>query len=89
MKFQFIAMSTASMLFACRGARPVKNSTRPPPRADFSDQKQRQRWFPLPAPEMPVDVAVYDFPILRGQAKPKQNFAEYGRARDARAAPIS
>ena len=29
---------------------------------------------------MPVDVAVYDFPDLTGQAKPNENFAEYSRA---------
>lgn len=34
----------------------------------------------LPLPEVPVDVAVYDFPDLTGQAKPNESFAEYSRA---------
>ena len=34
----------------------------------------------LPTPDVPVDVAVYDFPDLTGQAKPNESFAEYSRA---------
>ncbi len=34
----------------------------------------------VPAPSQPVDVAVYEFPDLTGQAKPNENFAEYSRA---------
>ncbi len=34
----------------------------------------------IPLPEIPVDVAVYDFPDLTGQAKPNESFAEYSRA---------
>lgn len=34
----------------------------------------------MPAPAVPVDVAVYDFPDLTGQAKPNETFAEYSRA---------
>ncbi len=34
----------------------------------------------LPLPATPVDVAVYDFPDLTGQAKPNESFAEYSRA---------
>jgi curli production assembly/transport component CsgG len=34
----------------------------------------------LPAPAKPIDVAVYDFPDLTGQAKPNPSFAEYSRA---------
>lgn len=34
----------------------------------------------VPAPARPVDVAVYDFPDLTGQAKPNEQFAEYSRA---------
>lgn len=34
----------------------------------------------VPLPAVPVDVAVYDFPDLTGQAKPNENFAEYSRA---------
>ena len=32
------------------------------------------------APAHPVDVAVYEFPDLTGQAKPNESFAEYSRA---------
>lgn len=34
----------------------------------------------IPLPEVAVDVAVYDFPDLTGQAKPNESFAEYSRA---------
>ncbi len=34
----------------------------------------------LPRPAVPVDVAVYEFPDLTGQAKPNPQFAEYSRA---------
>lgn len=34
----------------------------------------------MPLPAVPVDVAVYDFPDLTGQAKPNESFAEYSRA---------
>ena len=34
----------------------------------------------IPAPAKPVDVAIYEFPDLTGQAKPNENFAEYSRA---------
>ncbi|MEI2297367.1 CsgG/HfaB family protein [Ensifer sp. MJa1] len=34
----------------------------------------------IPLPAIPVDVAVYDFPDLTGQAKPNESFAEYSRA---------
>jgi curli production assembly/transport component CsgG len=34
----------------------------------------------LPAPARPLDVAVYEFPDLTGQAKPNPAFAEYSRA---------
>lgn len=34
----------------------------------------------MPLPEIPVDIAVYDFPDLTGQAKPNEAFAEYSRA---------
>jgi curli production assembly/transport component CsgG len=34
----------------------------------------------IPAPAVPVDVAIYEFPDLTGQAKPNENFAEYSRA---------
>nr|WP_209942542.1 CsgG/HfaB family protein [Rhizobium halophytocola] len=34
----------------------------------------------MPSPQIPIDVAVYDFPDLTGQAKPNESFAEYSRA---------
>ena len=34
----------------------------------------------LPAPQRPVDIALYSFPDLTGQNKPSDNFAEYSRA---------
>ena len=42
----------------------------------------------LPAPRQPLDVAVYEFPDLTGQAKPNASFAEYSRAVTQGAAAI-
>ena len=45
-----------------------------------SPTKTSPKVLALPTPETPVDVAVYDFPDLTGQAKPNESFAEYSRA---------
>lgn len=44
------------------------------------DTRTTFRLRDLPAPSQPVDVAVYAFPDLTGQAKPNESFAEYSRA---------
>ncbi|BCG89003.1 MULTISPECIES: CsgG/HfaB family protein [unclassified Mesorhizobium] len=51
-----------------------------PPAHLESLTKTTHRLSDVPAPAVPVDVAVYDFPDLTGQAKPNENFAEYSRA---------
>jgi len=51
-----------------------------PPAHLESPTKTTSKVERLPAPALPVDVAVYDFPDLTGQAKPNENFAEYSRA---------
>lgn len=44
------------------------------------DTRTTFRLQDLPPPTKPVDVAVYTFPDLTGQAKPNELFAEYSRA---------
>jgi curli production assembly/transport component CsgG len=51
-----------------------------PPAHLESPTKTTSKVEQLPAPAVPVDVAIYDFPDLTGQAKPNENFAEYSRA---------
>lgn len=51
----------------------------PPAKAELPT-KTTWRLDQLPAPAQPVDVAVYEFPDLTGQAKPNESFAEYSRA---------
>jgi curli production assembly/transport component CsgG len=45
-----------------------------------SPTKTSPKVVTLATPDVPVDVAVYDFPDLTGQAKPNEAFAEYSRA---------
>lgn len=42
----------------------------------------------VPTPSRIVDVAVYEFPDMTGQAKPNDNFAEYSRAVTQGGAPV-
>lgn len=51
-----------------------------PPAALQKETKTSFRLRDIPAPVRPVDIAVYAFPDLTGQAKPNENFAEYSRA---------
>src|SRR5690606_5348721 len=51
-----------------------------PPATAEMPTKTTWRLSELPAPAQPVDVAVYEFPDLTGQAKPNESFAEYSRA---------
>lgn len=51
-----------------------------PPAALERDTGTTDRLESLPAPTRPLDVAVYSFPDLTGQAKPNASFAEYSRA---------
>lgn len=59
-----------------------------PPAALIADTKTTPTLVSLPAPSRPVDVAVYEFPDLTGQAKPNPDFAEYSRAVTQGAAAI-
>lgn len=78
MRVQFIAMSAASALLLAGCQTGQKLDT--PAAALTSPTKTTAKVVSMPAPEMPVDVAVYDFPDLTGQAKPNESFAEYSRA---------
>ncbi|PZM08180.1 CsgG/HfaB family protein [Rhizobium tubonense] len=78
MKFQIIAVSVAGSLLLAGCQTGQKLDT--PAAALTSPTKTTARVQTLPAPSIPVDVAVYDFPDLTGQAKPNESFAEYSRA---------
>jgi curli production assembly/transport component CsgG len=78
MKFQIIAASIAGSLLLTGCQTGQKLDT--PAAALTSPTKTTARVQALPQPATPVDVAVYDFPDLTGQAKPNENFAEYSRA---------
>jgi curli production assembly/transport component CsgG len=78
MKLQIIAASLASTLLLAGCQTGQKLDT--PAAALTSPTKTTAKVQTLPAPAVPVDVAVYDFPDLTGQAKPNDNFAEYSRA---------
>lgn len=53
----------------------------PTPAAQLeSPTRTTMRLAEIPAPALPIDVAVYEFPDLTGQAKPNDTFAEYSRA---------
>lgn len=53
----------------------------PTPPAELTEStKTASRLETVPLPARPVDVAVYEFPDLTGQAKPNESFAEYSRA---------
>jgi curli production assembly/transport component CsgG len=78
MKIKFVAVSIVSSLLLASCQTGQKLDT--PAAALTSPTKTTAKVVSLPAPEMPVDVAVYDFPDLTGQAKPNDSFAEYSRA---------
>ncbi|MBO9172245.1 MULTISPECIES: CsgG/HfaB family protein [unclassified Rhizobium] len=78
MKFRIIAVSVmgSMLLSSCQTGQKLDT----PAAALTSATKTTAKVLTLPEPEMPVDVAVYDFPDLTGQAKPNDSFAEYSRA---------
>jgi curli production assembly/transport component CsgG len=74
-KFILASALGATLLSGCA------TITSPAPRADLiAPTKTTSTLVELPAPAKPLDVAVYDFPDLTGQAKPNPAFAEYSRA---------
>src|SRR5689334_997624 len=77
MKLKIAALSVvAAVLGGCQSGQQLATpaATLTAPTKTTSSVKQ------LPLPATPVDVAVYDFPDLTGQAKPNESFAEYSRA---------
>lgn len=78
MKFRLIAASVAGALLLSGCQTGQKLDT--PAAALTSATKTTAKVVTMPAPSIPVDVAVYDFPDLTGQAKPNDSFAEYSRA---------
>ncbi len=78
MRVKFVTVSVASALLLAGCQTGQKLDT--PAAALTSATKTTAKAVTLPAPEQPVDVAVYDFPDLTGQAKPNDSFAEYSRA---------
>ncbi|MBB3320085.1 MULTISPECIES: CsgG/HfaB family protein [unclassified Rhizobium] len=77
MKVQAVSLLLSSILLAgCQTGQHLNT----PAAALTSATKTTAKVVTLPLPETPVDVAVYDFPDLTGQAKPNDSFAEYSRA---------
>jgi len=71
------AFLAATTLAGCATTGQVLNTPRA---ALITDTKTTSTLRDLPAPRQPLDVAVYEFPDLTGQAKPNESFAEYSRA---------
>lgn len=71
------ALCAAAILGGCTTSGQVLNTA---PASLQSATKTTGRLDDLPPPALPVDVAVYAFPDLTGQAKPNEAFAEYSRA---------
>lgn len=77
MKVQIAALCAMSLVVAgCQSGQYLDT----PPAAMTSATKTTAKIEQAPQPAVPVDVAVYDFPDLTGQAKPNESFAEYSRA---------
>ncbi|MCK8780050.1 curli production assembly protein CsgG [Rhizobium sp. NTR19] len=77
MKLRFAALfSVAAALSGCQSGQQLAT----PAAALAAPTKTTPSVKGLPPPATPVDVAVYDFPDLTGQAKPNESFAEYSRA---------
>jgi len=67
MKVQAVSLLLSSILLAgCQTGQHLNT----PAAALTSATKTTAKVVTLPLPETPVDVAVYDFPDLTGQAKP-------------------
>jgi len=77
------ALLCATMLAGCNTLTPVA-----PAAALMQDTKTTPTLASLPPPRKALDVAVYQFPDLTGQAKPNPSFAEYSRAVTQGAADI-
>lgn len=77
MKFELVALCVAGGLLAgCQSGQKLDT----PAATLTAPTKTSSKVRTIPLPEIPVDVAVYDFPDLTGQAKPNESFAEYSRA---------
>lgn len=76
-RFKPVTAVFAALLLA--GCATGQQLPTPPAKAELPT-KTTWRLNELPAPAQPVDVAVYEFPDLTGQAKPNESFAEYSRA---------
>lgn len=72
-----LAAVMAASLAGCATTGQVLNT---PKAALITPTKTTPTLRDLPAPARPLDVAVYEFPDLTGQAKPNPQFAEYSRA---------
>jgi curli production assembly/transport component CsgG len=72
-----LAVFMAASLAGCATTGQVLNTPRA---ALITPTKTTPTLRELPAPVRPLDVAVYEFPDLTGQAKPNPQFAEYSRA---------
>jgi curli production assembly/transport component CsgG len=72
-------LSSALLVLSVAGCATGQQLPTPPAKAELPT-KTTWRLDALPAPAQPVDVAVYEFPDLTGQAKPNESFAEYSRA---------
>jgi len=75
LRFFAAALLSATLLSACATLTGVAPEAQLMP-----DTKATATLVDLPPPSKPLDVAVYEFPDLTGQAKPNPNFAEYSRA---------
>lgn len=72
-----LAVVMAAMLAGCATTGQVLNTPRA---ALITNTKTTPTLRELLPPARPLDVAVYEFPDLTGQAKPNATFAEYSRA---------
>jgi curli production assembly/transport component CsgG len=80
-----MAVLLAAALSGCATTGQVLNTPRA---ALITNTKTTPTLRELPPPARPLDVAVYEFPDLTGQAKPNPTFAEYSRAVTQGAAAI-
>ncbi len=77
MKFKLaVVLVAAGVISGCQTGQKLNT----PPAQLAPSTKTSSRLETIPSPARPVDVAVYEFPDLTGQAKPNESFAEYSRA---------
>lgn len=72
-------VAALAALVAVAGCQAGQKLPTPPAKLE-APTKTTHKVLKLPKPAVPVDVAIYDFPDLTGQAKPNDKFAEYSRA---------